>query len=161
VAYGYVRVAGADETRIGELRHQLRRICRVQRLLLITVCCDRFSDGSELTRPGFAAALDALALPEAIALIVPNLDHLSPHADVREALARSVRRTGAKIITAHESADTSQRAEDRLPPAMVRWCATAVRELARHRPVDGLCRVCGAAWPCPTCGRAELALGSL
>lgn len=46
-------------------------------------------------------------------------------------------------------------------PEIERWLNTAVKALATHRPVDGLCRVCGAAWPCVACQRAELALGSL
>jgi len=57
-----------------------------------------------MARPGFAAVLDALALPDSVALVVPDLDHLSPDSLVREGLVRSVRRTGAKIIVAGEQA---------------------------------------------------------
>jgi hypothetical protein len=45
--------------------------------------------------------------------------------------------------------------------AIERWFATAALELGRHTAgVDGLCRTCGAAWPCPRCERAAFALGS-
>jgi hypothetical protein len=42
-----------------------------------------------------------------------------------------------------------------------RWHAIAAQELSQHTALDGLCRSCGAAWPCPICVRAEFALGSL
>jgi hypothetical protein len=52
------------------------------------------------------------------------------------------------------------RATPVLTAEIEKWRSTAARELARHRPVDGLCRACGAVWPCATCQRAEFALGS-
>lgn len=51
--------------------------------------------------------------------------------------------------------------EDATGRALSRWCGTAVRELPRHTPVDGLCSQCGARWPSATCALAELALGAL
>ena len=48
-----------------------------------------------------------------------------------------------------------------LPEAMAHWLSTAVRELDRHTPVDGICQRCSHVWPCLTCQQSEFALGSL
>jgi hypothetical protein len=71
-------------------------------------------------------------------------------------------RTGARKPPPNLRVDMASRTvrTDRLPVAMRRWLGMAVRELGLHTPVDGLCCVCGAAWPCVTCQRAEFALGS-
>jgi resolvase-like protein len=101
--YGYVRAEDADDRTVAALRQELGRFCKTNGLHLVTVCFDRDSDGSEIARPGFAAVLDALALPDSVALVVPDLNHLSHAEVVREALVRSVRRTGAKVLVAHQA----------------------------------------------------------
>jgi hypothetical protein len=63
---------------------------------------------------------------------------------------------GRGLAAAARTADA-----DFQPRALVYWCATATRELADHTAVDGLCRACGAAWPCVMCKLAALALESL
>jgi hypothetical protein len=38
-----------------------------------------------------------------------------------------------------------------ITPEIERWIDCAARALADHGPIDGLCRIRRAAWPCPTC----------
>ncbi len=97
--YGYVRVETVDHSAITVLRQEVRRFCQAEGLRLMTVCCDPSCDGSSTVRPGLVAVLDALALPETFALVVPDLDHLSRDDVIRKDLVRSVRRTGAKVLT--------------------------------------------------------------
>lgn len=66
-------------------------------------------------------------------------------------------------VSINETGDAQQRTaasvtRSVMPRAMVRWHATAMRVLAAHTPVDGLCRVCGVAGPCVTRLRADAAL---
>jgi hypothetical protein len=51
-------------------------------------------------------------------------------------------------------------AVDLFPPETVAMLTTAAWELARHTGREGRCQHCGHAWPCGTCGQADLALGS-
>jgi hypothetical protein len=76
-------------------------------------------------------------------------------------VAKELPRAGQERETRPQANGYGPAAVDAMRQAMTRWRDTAVRELARHTPVEGLCRVCGAARPCPICERAELALGSL
>ncbi|MGH3623628.1 MAG: recombinase family protein [Sciscionella sp.] len=92
--YGYLRTNDPDEDTVASLRVDVRVFCAGRDWRLVTVFCDRGSDGSETARPGFAAALDALALPDSMALVVPSLTHLSPDEAVRAVLASMVRRAG-------------------------------------------------------------------
>jgi resolvase-like protein len=97
-AYGYLRTEESNEELISTCRMALADFCRAHGRRLVTVFCDRGSDGSEIARPGFAALLDVLALPEATAVLVPDLDHLSPHEDVRNVLVHMVKRVGAGVV---------------------------------------------------------------
>ena len=101
--YGYLRTDDTDEDTVSSLRTDLRIFCAARDWRLVTVFCDRGSDGSETARPGFAAALDVLALPASMTLVVPNLAHLSPEETVRAALASMVRRAGATVVVAEAS----------------------------------------------------------
>ncbi|MGH3624841.1 MAG: recombinase family protein [Sciscionella sp.] len=96
--YGYLRTDDTDEDTVSSLRTDLRIFCAARDWRLVTVFCDRDSDGSETARPGFAGALDVLALPEHTTLVVPSLEHLSPDTTVRAALTSMVRRTGATVV---------------------------------------------------------------
>lgn len=107
LVYGYIRVEEPDEIEIALLRKEMGEYCQVNALRLASVCCDRGSDGTDLSRPGFTAALDALALPTSHALLVPALGHLSPDGVVREGLMRLVRRTGATLLVMHAPSDVS------------------------------------------------------
>jgi DNA invertase Pin-like site-specific DNA recombinase len=99
--YGYVRTDEADEA-AASLRADLKLFCASRNWRLVTVFCDRDSDGSTMARPGFAGVLDALALPESTSLVVPSLDHLSPDTAVRSALISMVRRAGATVVVPDE-----------------------------------------------------------
>lgn len=101
LVFGYIRAEEPDEIEIGLLRKEMDDYCRAHDYRLAGVCCDRGSDGTEYGRPGFAAALDVLALPTSHALLVPALSHFSPHKAVREGLIRLIRRTGAKLLVMH------------------------------------------------------------
>lgn len=107
LVYGYIRVDSPDETQIAALRKTIGEYCREHDYRLVTICCDRGSDGSEIARPGFTAALDALALPTSHALLVPTLEHLSPDRIIRQGLHRQIKRTGAKLLTLTDSRDVS------------------------------------------------------
>ncbi|MGH3623258.1 MAG: recombinase family protein [Sciscionella sp.] len=98
--YGYLRTDDTDEDIVSGLRTGLRIFCAARDWRLVTVFCDRDSDGSETARPGFAGALDVLALPASTTLVVPSLEHLSPEEAVRAALASMVRRAGATVVVA-------------------------------------------------------------
>lgn len=97
-AYGYILAEEPNEDQISDLRKEIGAFCRREALHLVTVFCDRGYDGSETARPGFAAALDALALPDSAALVVPTEGHVSPNDTVREGLLRQVKRTGANVL---------------------------------------------------------------
>jgi hypothetical protein len=101
LVFGYIRAEEPDEIEIGLLRKEMAAYCEVNDYRLATVCCDRGSDGSEFSRPGFTVALDVLALPTSYALLVPALAHLSPQEVIREGLIRLVRRTGAQLFVIH------------------------------------------------------------
>lgn len=101
MVYGYLRAEEPDETEIALLRKEMAAYCQAHGYQLAGVCCDRGSDGTELARPGFIAALDSLALPTSYALLIPELGHLSGHNVVREGLTRLVRRAGAKLLVMH------------------------------------------------------------
>lgn len=96
--YGYLRTDEPNEEQVSSWRAELGAFCRDNGLRLLMVFCDRGSDGSEIARPGFAGLLDVLALPESVGVVVPDLDHLSPRAEVRDALIRMAKRTGAELI---------------------------------------------------------------
>lgn len=99
VAYGYVRVAEPDGEVAG-WRQAIAEHCQASGWRLVTTFCDRGYDGSELARPGFAALLDVLALPESTHLVVPDLDHLSEDGTVRSGLVRQVERRGITLVVA-------------------------------------------------------------
>jgi Resolvase, N terminal domain len=101
LVYGYIRAEEPDEIEIALLRKEMAAFCEEHDYRLTNVCCDRGSDGTEWGRAGFAAALDALALPSSYGLLVPALAHLSTDAVVRDGLVRLVRRTGAKLLVLH------------------------------------------------------------
>jgi hypothetical protein len=61
------------------------------------------------SRPGITAALDALALPDSSALVVPTMDHLSPDNTIREELLRQVKRTGAQVLVVVQDANETTR----------------------------------------------------
>lgn len=105
--YGYIRAEEPDEAEIGLLRNEMAAYCKERELRLAGVCCDRGSDGLELARPGFTAALDVLALPTSRALLVPALGHLSTNDVVRDGLIRMVRRTGAGLLVMHAPSGTA------------------------------------------------------
>ncbi|MGH3623421.1 MAG: recombinase family protein [Sciscionella sp.] len=98
--YGYLRTDDTDETTVTRLRTDLRIFCAARDWRLVTVFCDRDSDGSDTARPGLARALDVLALPASTTLVVPSLTHLSPDEAVRAALTSMVQRVGAKVVVA-------------------------------------------------------------
>jgi hypothetical protein len=108
LVYGYIRAEKPDEIEIALQRKEMAEYCKAHELRLVSVCCDRGSDGMELARPGFTAALDALALPTSHALLVPALGHLSTHEVVREGLIRLVRRTGARLLVMHAPSDATR-----------------------------------------------------
>lgn len=103
--YGYLRTDDRNEAAVAGARAKLQRFCAQRDWRLVTVFCDRDCDGTDMARPGFAAALDALALPESTTLVVASLDHLSPDETVRAALMSMVRRVGARVVVAEAAMD--------------------------------------------------------
>jgi hypothetical protein len=101
-AFGYVRAEDPADDQIPALRAEIAAFCRAEDLRLVTIFCDRGSDGSELARPGFAGLLDALAVTRDVRLVIPDSNHLSPYEAVREGLLRQVRRTGARLLVTRE-----------------------------------------------------------
>jgi hypothetical protein len=101
-AFGYVRSEDPADDQIPALRAEIAAFCRAEDLRLVTIFCDRGSDGSELARPGFAGLLDALAVTGDARLVTPDLNHLSPYEAIREALLRQIRRTRARLLITRE-----------------------------------------------------------
>jgi hypothetical protein len=98
VVYGYLRAEEPDDSEIARLSKEMSAYCTDRGYQFASVCCDRQCTGLALRRPGFTAALDALALPTSLGLLVPALRHLSTDEEVRESLIRLVRRTGATLF---------------------------------------------------------------
>lgn len=107
LVYGYIRAEEPDEIAISFLRKEMADYCKEHELRLANVCCDRGSDGTEMARPGFTAALDALSVRTSHALLVPALGHLSTNNVVRDGLIRMVRRTGAKLLVMYGPGDAA------------------------------------------------------
>jgi hypothetical protein len=107
LAYGYLRAEEQDEIEIALLRKDMARFCRDCDYGLVNVAVDRGSDGTELARPGFAAALAALEEPGVSALVLPTVTHLSDDPLVRQGLLRTVARTGVDVLTVYR--DTKDR----------------------------------------------------
>lgn len=101
-AFGYVRAEDPADDDVPALRAEIAAFCRTEDLRLVTIFCDRGSDGSELARPGFAGLLDALAVTAHARLVTADLNHLSPFEAIREGLLRQVRRTGARLLVTRE-----------------------------------------------------------
>lgn len=102
VAFGYLRADVPDENEIRVWR-EIAQACTAKNYRLATIYCDRGCDGSELARPGFAGLLDALALPDNAAVVVPDLTHLSTDVGVRHTLQYHVRRTGACLLAVRDT----------------------------------------------------------
>lgn len=108
IVYGYIRAEDPDEAEIALLKEEMVRYCTLHEYRLASICCDRGADGREQARPGFTAALDALALPTSFGLLVPALGHLSTDQVIRAALTRLVRRTGATLLVMHVTDGVAQ-----------------------------------------------------
>ena len=103
VAYGYLRMEAPDEADIARKRKVIGEFCRDQNLRLVTIFCDRGSDGMESARPALAGLLDVLQTVHSAVLVVLDLDHLSPDEALRTALARQVVRLGGRVATVEET----------------------------------------------------------
>lgn len=109
--YGYIRTAERNDVEARRLRREIGRFCEQQGLSLITVFCDQGCDGSEVSRPGFSAALDVLSIRfVSMSLVVPDMTHLTPKDDdVRETMLRLVQRAGSKVESISQIQDEHQK----------------------------------------------------
>jgi hypothetical protein len=106
VVYGYLRIESQDLAGLAALRQAIATFCEAEEFLLVTTFSDVGYDGTEIARPGFAALLDVLALPQTARLVIPDLLHLSADEAIREGLLRQVRRTGVSVVVISETNGT-------------------------------------------------------
>jgi hypothetical protein len=92
-----------DEADIARKRKAIGEFCKHQNLRLVTVFCDRGSDGTKSVRPALAGLLDVLQTVHSAVLVVLDLDHLSPDEALRTALTRQVVRLGGQVTTIGET----------------------------------------------------------
>lgn len=71
---------------------------------------------------------------------------------------KSSRRTGR---VARRAAPVLTPSTDYLPPCLMTLLATATRAMNEHTDDNGLCAICGDAWPCQRVQLADVALAAL
>jgi hypothetical protein len=96
VVYGYVRVLVDNDVFVRECKDQIAVWCAREGWHLGAVFSDSGGPLSD-DRIGFAGLVDALALPDAVAVVVLNPLHLSPRAEVTASLVESIRHTGCEV----------------------------------------------------------------
>lgn len=101
LVYGYVRMEEPDEIQIAVLCKDIGTFCALHGYGLGTVFIDRGVPEEVFARTGFTALLDALRLPGAQAVVVPDLEHLSSQAFVQDALTRMVTAVGSQVLVAY------------------------------------------------------------
>lgn len=101
--YGYVRMAKPEPDGTAELEAELTAWCEREGWLLCAIFRDIGVSAEALIRPGLAAALDVLALPDSYALVVLDGGHLSTLGVVAKRLRSAVRRTGARLLVRDEN----------------------------------------------------------
>lgn len=102
---GYVRQAPglSDPDPAFAQSERVRRWARDTGNELIAVCQDHHSAAAHTDRPGFKALLDIIRAGNADAVVVANLDALSPDKITQEIMISDIRRTGATLIATGEA----------------------------------------------------------
>jgi hypothetical protein len=98
VVYGYLRIDGRDTTALAALCAELTWYCLDNGFELGPVFADRDVADEEYRRAEFGDLLAAVRDSPAETVVVPTLDHLSPQPFVLDALLRSVRLTGTRVL---------------------------------------------------------------
>jgi Resolvase, N terminal domain len=102
VAYGYIRMEEADHDAVAQLRQDIATCCEREDLRLVGTFCDLGDDGSTVARPALANLLEALKAVPSAKLVVPDLNHVSPFAVIRNALLLLLHRTEHQLLVATE-----------------------------------------------------------
>jgi hypothetical protein len=113
VMYGYVRSRVERPAFVAACQDVLTRWCCDEGWHLSTVFTDIGVGSGELERPGFAALLDVLMLPDSYGVVLIGPSHLSDERTVAGLLAQAIRFTGARLCLL--AGDVSQTAAPRLP----------------------------------------------
>lgn len=97
VMYGYVRSRAQRPEFVAACQDVLTCWCCDEGWHLSTVFTDIGASSGELERPGFAALLDVLMLPDSYGVVLVGPTHLSNERAVAGLLAQAIRFTGAKL----------------------------------------------------------------
>lgn len=102
VAYGYVRMEEPDRIQINRFRLDLATFCGLGGYRLVSVFVDRGVTDEQFARTGFTDLVAAVQVAEADAVVVPTLDHLSPHVSIRDGLKAMVEQLGARLLVTYD-----------------------------------------------------------
>jgi hypothetical protein len=75
-AFGYLRINGPDDQRLGSLQRQLLTFCRSAQLRLVSVFHDFDPEQTDAAWLGYAQLLNALHQRPHSALVIPDISHL-------------------------------------------------------------------------------------
>lgn len=105
--YGYMSIEEPDEVATPLLCHDMTKFCQLNNYRLGSIFIERGVPDGTFARTGFANMLDVLRRPEAHAVLVPTMDHLSSHELVRTALLGLVRRTNSMVLVMYDVDETA------------------------------------------------------
>jgi DNA invertase Pin-like site-specific DNA recombinase len=106
--FGYLRSSASNADKPLLIRDELARYAERENLNLEAIFTDDGLCGATVTRPGFAALLDAVRTREGIGVLVPSRCHLSWRMMIRQKLEPQMLATGARLYVAWAN---SERAE--------------------------------------------------
>ncbi|WP_078624627.1 hypothetical protein [Streptomyces monomycini] len=97
LVYGFLRIDRNSPARQAALSDALAEYCRSHELVLGGLFVERGTGTSALTA-AFTGLLDALALPDAYAVVLPAASHLGPRPIAAERKRQITGSTGARLL---------------------------------------------------------------
>lgn len=96
--YGYIRLEDDDRDDENRLHDQLTAHAAAEGLALADVFVDRHMPPGRIVRPGLTELLARLRRTEGPAVLVTDLDHLSPSAPIRQAIESEISNAGGRVL---------------------------------------------------------------
>ncbi|WP_033027253.1 hypothetical protein [Streptomyces rimosus] len=110
LVYGFLRLARSSPARQSALSDALAEYCRSHELVLGGLFVERGTGASARTA-AFTGLLDALALPDAYAVVLPTASHLGPRPIAAERKRQITGSTGAQLLLIRDGKKALRRAK--------------------------------------------------
>ncbi|WP_018640149.1 ATP-binding protein [Parafrankia elaeagni] len=98
-AFGYLRVASAQDSEAHRLRDMISHYAAVEGMSLDTIYVDQENRSTDATRPALTTLLEAVGRADRAVVLVPDPTHLPRSPDVRRSLEDAVTARGGAIVS--------------------------------------------------------------